>query len=700
MLVFTAKYIAREHTFYSSDWSNYHNTTADVARHYSERFRESPTGAMAQLIRETWRSTYYDYNLIHTLAIAPLLVLFGTSRIAYISSIAIVYLLPFALTIGAIARRLVPSHGILAFWSAVLLALLTPAVEVPTLRGYPDAGAAALLTLAMYVYIEHRSSRSYRYMTLIGVIIAIAVLFRRHFIYPGTALIATLAVDALIRAVIYRKPHSSRRIDYWVRIGGQLAVVIGGVGIAFILFGAPFVYRLLTTDFSSLYASWERPTLHIIRGFAGWYGWAAWIVATIGFAVGWMTRTVAKPVTWLIVLWSAFSVMLWAVEARQVGIQYELQFAPFVVLGIVALAWSVWSTWRGLGRALALTGLGGYILANAAVGLAAMSLPPYTPLRPLLSATSEPLVLKEYDDVVGIVDWLRSITTPNRGILIAAPTIVDEGLLAAAEHAMYGPAAFLVLLSQPAVDSSDPYPLDVLAAADYVVVASPPPTTVDQAVQRVVMDAFAESWEIASDFKPLPTQFVTADGVYLKIYERWRLTSPETALATLARMHSAIGTRPGGQGDWIILAHAPAHWNYRERYNRYEFWNDAGAGDPSTVFVYLPRSRNEYEAVGRVEYSGGSCVRPALERLTVRADHSSTDRTPVNVDEDGHFTLRLTPGTEDGPYTLLSVVGAGEPNQPAGYCTLRIELSRPPARGNSIANAVERAVDYLRDRPR
>src|SRR5438067_2465506 len=67
MLAFTTNYVDQERMLYHADEANYYNTTIGIAKHYHDSFAASPLRAAAELVRETWKSTYYDYSLIHTL---------------------------------------------------------------------------------------------------------------------------------------------------------------------------------------------------------------------------------------------------------------------------------------------------------------------------------------------------------------------------------------------------------------------------------------------------------------------------------------------------------------------------------------------------------------------------------------------------------------------------------------------------------
>src|SRR5690554_464150 len=138
-VVLTYVYLSHEDSFYYWDYASYHDMTAWKVIYFRNLSGDSVLSLLYEIVRDIWQSTAQDYSDLHTLPLVPIFLLFGSSRLVYILSMTILFILPFAFTIGSIATRLVPSqprHAV--FWSTTFLALLLPATWVPTLRGYPD----------------------------------------------------------------------------------------------------------------------------------------------------------------------------------------------------------------------------------------------------------------------------------------------------------------------------------------------------------------------------------------------------------------------------------------------------------------------------------------------------------------------------------------------------------------------------------
>jgi hypothetical protein len=176
--------------------------------------------------------------------------------------------------------------------------------------------------------------------------------------------------------------------------------------------------------------------------------------------------------------------------------------------------------------------------------------------RPFFAANFPPLVRKDYNTVIQLIEYLRKTTSNDEPIYVAASSsILNYSLFTEVEKQLYGTKnSRLNILKTSDIDSRDFYPIQEILQAQYVIIASPfqhhlPPE--EQDVVKVVLDAFTENWELAQDFKRLTDQFFLDENVVVTIYRRTRLTSPETALYTLKIMQERIQPKPGNSYEWI-----------------------------------------------------------------------------------------------------------------------------------------------------
>ncbi|MEG5073962.1 hypothetical protein QUB36_07745 [Microcoleus sp. AT8-B1] len=197
----TSIYVSSEHTFYWWDYAGYNTATVNTAN----LFRESPDKAWRGVIE----SLSKEKNLLISLPLVPFILLFGESRLSYILSVSLIYVLPFRLLLGAISAKLIPVYPRRVFWSTVLLSLLIPMSWIPTLRGYLDTGGCVFVALAILVYLQDVTLKSWWKIPLIGFLLAAAILLRRHFAYSAIAFFGAATLQAFIEFIVqYSNPKA------------------------------------------------------------------------------------------------------------------------------------------------------------------------------------------------------------------------------------------------------------------------------------------------------------------------------------------------------------------------------------------------------------------------------------------------------------------------------------------------------------
>ena len=188
IVTITYFYISNERNFHW--WVDWYYPTIRVAA----AFRDSPSEAI-KLVQQT---LVEERNRLYVLPLVPFILLFGSSRLVYEIGLALVYLLPLPLVMGAIATQLIPAHKPTVFWSTALLTLLIPVNWIPTFMGIPDTGGAVFIGLAAFVYLQDVRLKQWWRVPLIGLLIGLSILVRRHFVYGGVALLGAVALQGLM----------------------------------------------------------------------------------------------------------------------------------------------------------------------------------------------------------------------------------------------------------------------------------------------------------------------------------------------------------------------------------------------------------------------------------------------------------------------------------------------------------------------
>ena len=662
----TGAYVSSERTFYYWDQAAYH----DIAAQTTAAFRES-TGSGFVSLQESFRG---DYNALFALPLVPWLLAFGESRLAFELSLAFCYLVPLPLAIGALAVRLVPTGGRPVFWLAAGLALLVPMTWAPTLRGYPDSGAATLVVLAMLVFLKDTRLLKPRTLVLVGGLLGLAVVFRRHFAYAATAFLLSVVVHALCE---WLGAGRSRPLTPWAAGLALRLLLVAGIALATAVVVAPSsVRRMVEYDFSSLYRSYELPLGPLLGHFAGYYGWLTVLLAGAGFARGARSPQVEFRPTAFVLIFASLSWAQWWLAVRQVGEQYSLHFTPAVVVGLVLLAWSPRQTRRRLVAAsLVLVSS----LLSFCVGLVWTEdvVPPR--LEALFAESWPPLVRPDYPEVVALVQSLRAAAggSGNGLYVVSSSTCLNPSLVRSADRDVPGASrGALDVLPVPSVDSDGYYPLNELLAARHVLLARPfqhhlAPS--EQALLRAVYDAFAGGVGIARDFSESPGVFAL-EGCTVSLFERRRPTAPTTALAMLRTFEERVPRRPGMQPDWVTIDRRFPTWVTRKPNGSTMLVahpSPRGA-TPSTAFTVLDVLAGPVSIDGTVRFVDGRCEGAAL-RLWAMEDGGA--RRPLQEvrrrpEDDGRFSVRVAPWP--GERLLLDIVEHVE-GASIDYCLLTID---------------------------
>lgn len=664
-------YVRAEHYFYSWDWANYQN----MASAETAAFRASPVWA----VHAVMSTLAEDYNRIFTVPLVPILAVFGDSRVVFITSMTLVYLLPFALVLGAIATKLIPLPPRKVFWSTALLTLLIPTIWAPTLRGWPDVGAAFLIALALWVHLEDRLlSRTVRIL-LIGFLAVAAMLFRRQYAYDAVALYGALGLQALALFAVELKKNAAvafrQLFDNIVYIG--LAGVVSLFTL--VLIGWPFLFHVLGHDYLALYSSYEQPLHLVVHDYLMNYGWGVCVLAVVGFAAGLAARVLSFAPAVLLLFFGGISFLEWVLVVRQGGFHYTLHFAAVVVLGTASLGWVIWSQCARRTRVALLGAMGLFLLLNFVNGLAPARWITNGRLQPVFAINYPPLVRKDYDAVARLIAYLRKATRSEPTYIVASNLVLNPDLVKNAERALYGYGkTSLQIVKSPEIDSRDFYPLEPLLKSDYVVLATPfqhHMPVKDQRVVESVYDAFVGNWAISKDFVRLPAQFPLENGVVVNIYRRTRDTSPATALQTLLRIQSLVGQRPGGQAAWLMLGQFPQSTVRQTGDHAYsvETLLFGGRDSDTTSFAYVEAPPEQARVAGKLIFRDDRCKGVKLHLATINRQGALTDVAdgvlhPGDATE-FDFSSFSTQQAED---LLLSISSANQ-GDPNSYCELRID---------------------------
>lgn len=682
IVTITTLYISREHNFHW--WIDWYYPAIQI----SDALRQKPSEAIELLVK----SLAQERNRLYVLPLIPFFWAFGNSRLVYEIGLALVYLLPLCLVMGAIAAQLIQVQRRLIFWLTVLLTLLIPVNWVPTFMGIPDTGGAVFLGLATLVYLQDFRLKQWWRVPVIGVLMGWAILLRRPFIYGGFALLNAISLQALM--IFYVEVRKSPQMAVWGLLGyGVRMGLIGVTALATLMTIAPgFTYGALTIDYRTLYTSWSLPFSDSFGLYAAYYGWGTWLFVAIGFSAAIITRSVSLPAIAFLGISGTISLAIWTVVLRYGNVFYSLQTTPLVIIGLVALIWTTGLRLTGKVRTVMLSLTGCYLVVNLIFGLASLG-KLSNAFYPLFALNVPPLVRTDYDQVLQLVDYLRRLAPNQEPIFVVGDQRLqlESSLVKVAELMQYGrDRRFLNVLQVPKVNSRDHYPLQPLLQAQYVVVPSRLPDypgvpitapvvgewlpNKEHEVVKVVFDAFTQNWEISQDFQRLPVQFTLADNTVVNIYQRTRPTSVSTAVRTLVAMQQQVGQRPGSQLDWISFSpvwnNSAVAQNTDSTHQLLVYASDR-TQDLGTNFLYLGSLAQKAEVKGAIFSLEQPCVSLSLGLAMLNKDGEMISSTENQFSPVYSRQFSLSIFGKSASYLLFNVQSSDQ-NNIVNSCGLEI----------------------------
>ena len=668
----TSLYVASEHTIYWWDFIGYNNAADNLAN----LFRESPERAINDFIG----SLSLQKNYLVTLPSVLFIYLFGDSRLAYILGLNLIYFLPFSLLLGAIATKLISINPRQVFWMTVGLTLLIPIAWSPTLRGYPDIGAALFLQLAVLIYLQNTQLKHWWQMPVIGLLLGTSILFRRPFAYGAIAFLAAISCQVLIEFLPSLKT-GNLDVKKLLNRGIKIGLIALTCFLVILIFARGFIENSLTEDYKTLYAAWSLSLPDIFWRYLCFYGLGTWLIVALGFTLGTLTDLLVPNTAIFLAFFGGFTSIEWLIMLRYGNIHYSIFLTPFVVWGLAAFFWTLRYFPRGKKRKIALTAASVYLFINFIFGL--------TPIgkfnnfsNPIFATNFAPLIRSDYDEVLRLTDFLSKLA-PNRELVFiaAASNHFNANVIRNANRILNPDEAWrLFALSKPHIDSRDTYPLPELLSAEYVVIARPFQKVLlsdeqvlrpgEQDLVKTIYDAFNDNWLIASDFAKLPEEFELDKGIVVSFYRRIKPTSTATAVQTLRKMEEQMGEIPGRQLDWMSLQQSPyITLNYdavlKEGNGAFKLIADGGDREalrmqyrskkPSTHFLYLGDVSPKVKVTGKFNILEEKCGTVNLRLSMLDKDAFILDQITANYTASSFSRMNFSLVGFKPAYLLLEV---------------------------------------------
>ncbi len=540
--LFWADFVERERTLYAWDHVAYWSLTASLA----EDLGTNPVAALANVGRSLAGD---ELNLLPSMPLAPSLALFGDSRRAWILTVLNFYMLP-ALLLGLwVVRRWGDrpenrwNHGTGALvWVGTIL-LFAPLWE-PLALGYLDIGGLVLVFAALGLVLgvpPQRRGEARLHAVIIGVLVAVLMIFRRWYAFWSLSFCIVVALGALIGAVRFKKtgrsPLDALRLPLTIGAG-----VVGSL----VLLAGPRLATMSGTDYADRFVHYKHhaSVWAELGGMVGHFGLLPLGLAAAGTLV--LLRSVgsrwyaAGLVTQMVLIAALFR------RVQDPTPQHWYLLLPGLMLltaaGLTALLSAVGSRGRRWGVGIVMV-LG--VVVTLQVFDAFTVLP--SPVAPSVRVVPEVRGdLAEFERLMGWLDGRLEMGSRWAYVLAATGAVNDSslGFTNFSLGTRFRSPGHVLMTAQ--VDRRDGFP-DGLLMADLIILPLPVAVRGEGETQRVVevpARSFLEGVGIAEAFVRLDEVFTFDDGVTARVFERFRPNTPAEVQALCDQLKAYYPDRP------------------------------------------------------------------------------------------------------------------------------------------------------------
>ncbi len=465
-LILCYQLVAQNHFIYYWDfggyWTSSYTLMNDLFTHPYEAFKH---------IRHS--VAHDDYNLFLPLLLALPLKLFGYTFLHYVMLVCAFFLLPTAFFLSSVCWKLLePQERCPRVFFAILLLVFTfNALYGATLCGYADAGCLMPATLAVLLAVDcdltvwNRQQK--RRDVFIALLLVCSFLMRRYFAYFIVGYMVALVVCTLSITCAYHQGWKAALRS----MAKNLGAIAGTALVTLLVFCAPMVKHVLTTNYAQQYQGYDLPFGDKIIGVSGYFGFfviGMIIVALLAAALmkRWRRMTAFSFVT-------AIVTMLYFFMVQAMGIQhiYTLCVPVFLLLFLAYM-----QILRPFGKVrIVLSVVLGFFLAIGT--LRSFQLLPQEFPGPVAAAypavTFHPMQRSDIAELHALADYLNDQADPEGKdiYLLASGSVLNSSVLDCLDKP-YGTKPVHRLFGTNDVDLRDGFPKNFLKA-EIVVVTDP-----------------------------------------------------------------------------------------------------------------------------------------------------------------------------------------------------------------------------------
>ncbi len=263
-ITMTIHYMSFEENIYYWDYNGYWRSWQTFSTEFSSR----PFHSFLD-IRHSVR--HDDYNILPVSITAIFSLLPVNSRLAYILSIVIAYLIPSVIMFSALCRRFGNYNTLNDKVMALTLAVTFSAFWAPSLRGYPDiCGLLFVIGSVLYsINADFGTQPRVKKALMLGFLLWAPFLMRRWYAYTIVTLYISLPIlNYLLFAKEYYGWKRILNIVIHFFIAGVFSCVLA------LIFQLPLLKRIISTNYAYIYSAYQssfNESVHSLLIFTGVY---------------------------------------------------------------------------------------------------------------------------------------------------------------------------------------------------------------------------------------------------------------------------------------------------------------------------------------------------------------------------------------------------------------------------------------------
>ncbi len=493
-LIFSIIYVLLSRTVYFWDDATYW----EIGR----MLKEQPFGI--GLIKDVYNSIgTMDYNYFLALPVALWMKIFGITRVSYISSVIIFYVIPTEILLYFIAKRISKAPK----FAYILVLAMIPAWIYIAVIGFIDVFGVFLGLLCYYLYFtDILKSRQSVKSIIIGILLVLIMISRRYFAFFSVSFITMMAIDAIL-------------IKKNIR---QLIITAITTVAVLLIFFYPFFVNILIKDYGTMYSSYKYSFYTDLKLITRYFGtvFLIFIIGTVPYTV-----VKQKEIRSALALLQMLVCAVMFISTQTHGQQHLLLYMPALMFMVIFAVNSV--TKHSTLIVICIVALCN-IISPMLNRVQPQNIQEIKFLSAFPSYSVKPEKRDDINEILAIRRGLDSkITEGEKCGVLASSFVLNSSILINIMPSlnMNDTRTDGYIVGLPEVDSRDYWRLDEIYGCDYILLASPAQTHLASGEQTIVtegVNSFVNSTDFAQAFTVM-TEFKYKIGdVNVMLYKRVR----------------------------------------------------------------------------------------------------------------------------------------------------------------------------------